>query len=191
MDSTEEITLMALDFAHAAGPQADGTFYVGEAGADLVAILVFAAVHEADAKALRLLRDLFADEDWHAFIVGTCREIGAPLPVFFQLAEGREEPGWERLIVQIAPADTERGNRRNADWCPVARALRRLYPRCRTVVVGLEWIIVGSLRDGFQTATPPELVAFIEAWDDGRPVWALRFELAGWRRTRLGKGVPA
>ena len=88
--------------------------------------LLDAVIEDADASALALLRSLDPVTDWNFVIAGICHEGSLPLPVFWQLPAGRPlKPGWERVMVEVAHDDLCRGNRGNADWCPVARAIRR------------------------------------------------------------------
>lgn len=81
-----------------------------------------------------------------------------------------------KIRVVVTQDHIDRGIPKDGCWCPIARAIRDLGDNAFD---GLE-IEVDELlvRVGDQTGKlPPEGLAFIEAFDEGRPVAPLAFDL--------------
>lgn len=76
------------------------------------------------------------------------------------------------MLINVTARDIKLGTRRNFTSCPIARAIRRRFPR-RPLKVYTWWIEIG-LRTVSNT---PQLTRFVNAFDNGRRVRPFKFDL--------------
>ena len=85
-----------------------------------------------------------------------------------------------RYCVDVTAQDIRLGNKRNADWCPIARASTRAFGR--PTCVGLDSICLyrGKTRRsklGLQLPLPYAAQVWADAFDEGSEVAPFSFDL--------------
>ncbi len=86
----------------------------------------------------------------------------------------------ETLLLNVTPQDLKEGIRRECNFCPLARALRRsLGKREDLVIVSACWSSFGVTTQDYYTSyeMPEAGKRFIEAFDAGREVEPIPLEI--------------
>lgn len=83
------------------------------------------------------------------------------------------------MKISVLPFDIQNGVRGNACRCPIARALQRAFPGAPGIWVSTYTQIVFTADEEHyaETNMPPAAVAFMRAFDDGKPVGPLEFDV--------------
>ena len=81
------------------------------------------------------------------------------------------------MHVALTDADIGKGVSHSCNLCPVALAVRRSLPPDALVHVAFDEMHARIGGGRFRAALPPDAVAFIDAFDAGRPTGPIAFDL--------------
>lgn len=80
------------------------------------------------------------------------------------------------MKINVSEQNIKEGRPESCEWCPVARALREIYPSAGTVEVDTDYIRVW-IPHAQRWKTPDIVADFIAAFDAGEPVAPIAFDL--------------
>lgn len=80
-----------------------------------------------------------------------------------------------RVEISVTAEDIADGRRGSCTKCPIALAIRRLFPDAGSILTGPNHLRMLCRSRGWQACTPPIAVGFIEAFDRGLPVEPFTF----------------